>query len=101
YEIEYPVRFERFELWNDSGGPGRWRGGQGSRRDVRFLTPGTFTGRATHRCRIPPAGASGGLPGRGGSWVLNEGTPDERVLATKVTSLPVEAGDVITMRTSS
>jgi N-methylhydantoinase B/oxoprolinase/acetone carboxylase alpha subunit len=100
-EMEYPVRFERFELWKDSGGPGRWRGGQGGRRDVRFLTPGTFTGRATDRCRIPPAGSSGGLSGRGGGWVLNEGTSREQVLPTKVTSLAMEAGDVVTMRTSS
>ncbi len=29
YELEYPVRFERFALWRDSGGPGRWRGRHG------------------------------------------------------------------------
>jgi N-methylhydantoinase B len=101
YEMEYPIRFEQFEFWNDSGGPGRWRGGQGSRRDVRFLTSGTFTGRATDRCRIPPPGVSGGLPGRGGGWVLNEGSSKEQPLPMRVTSLSVEAGDVITMRTSS
>ncbi len=101
YEMEYPLRFERFEVWKDSGGPGRWRGGQGSRRDVRFLADGVFTGRATDRCRIPPPGAGGGLPGHGGGWVLNEGAAGERILPAKITSLPVEAGDVITMRTSS
>jgi N-methylhydantoinase B len=101
YEIEYPLRFERFEIWKDSGGPGRWRGGQGSRRDVRFLTDAVFTGRATDRCRIPPPGTAGGLPGQGGGWVLNEGVAGERVLPAKITSMPVDAGDVITMRTSS
>jgi N-methylhydantoinase B/oxoprolinase/acetone carboxylase alpha subunit len=101
YEMEYPLRFECFEIWKDSGGPGQWRGGQGSRRDVRYLTAGTFTGRATDRCRIPPPGACDGLPGQGGGWVINEGTPRERVLPAKITSLPVEAGDIITMRTSS
>jgi N-methylhydantoinase B/oxoprolinase/acetone carboxylase alpha subunit len=101
YEMEYPVRFERFELWSDSGGAGRWRGGQGCHRQVRYLTAGTFTGRATDRCLIPPAGVAGGLDGIGGGWVLNEGTERERALPPKVTSVPIEAGDVVTMRTSS
>ena len=39
YEIEYPIRYERFGLWTDSGGPGEWRGGSRSkRRYVSWLT---------------------------------------------------------------
>ena len=101
YEQEHPVRFERFELWTDSGGPGRWRGGSGSRRDIRILTDGLFTGRATDRCRRPPPGIYGGSPGAGGGWVLNQGTPEEEPLPAKVTSHPLRAGDVITMLTSA
>ncbi|WP_420639222.1 hydantoinase B/oxoprolinase family protein [Candidatus Poriferisocius sp.] len=101
YEQEHPVRFERFELWTDSGGPGRWRGGSGSRRDIRILTDGQFTGRATDRCRRPPPGISGGHPGAGGGWVLNADTPGERPLPAKVTAHPLQAGEVITMYTSA
>jgi N-methylhydantoinase B len=101
YELEYPVRFERFALWQDSGGPGRWRGGMGIRRDVRVLTDGVFTGRATDRCRIPPPGAFGGRSGRGGGWVVNAGTEREQVLPEKVTSFPLQKGDVVTMLTSA
>jgi N-methylhydantoinase B len=101
YELEYPVRFERFEFWQDSGGPGRFRGGVGVRRDIRVLTDAVFTGRATDRCRIPPPGAFGGRPGMGGGWLLNAGTDREKVLPEKVTSLPLRAGDVITMLTSA
>ncbi len=101
YELEYPVRFERFGLWQDSGGPGRWRGGVGVRRDIRVLTDSVFTGRATDRCRIPPPGAFGGRSGMGGGWVLNAGTDREQVLPEKVTSLPLRAGDVVTMLTSA
>ncbi|HEX3721279.1 MAG TPA: hydantoinase B/oxoprolinase family protein, partial [Nitrolancea sp.] len=36
-EVEYPLRVERYELVQDSGGPGRWRGGMAIRRDVRVL----------------------------------------------------------------
>jgi N-methylhydantoinase B len=101
YEMEYPVRFERFELWKDSAGPGRRRGGFGTRRDIRILQDGVFTGRATDRTRIPPPGLDGGGSGRGGGWVINHGTSDERVLPAKVTSEPLREGDVVTMFTSA
>jgi N-methylhydantoinase B len=101
YELDYPVRFERFALWQDSGGPGRWRGGMGIRRDIRVLTDGVFTGRATDRCRIPPPGAFGGRPGRGGGWLVNAGTDREQALPEKVTSFPLSEGDVVTMLTSA
>jgi N-methylhydantoinase B len=100
YEMEYPVRFERFEFWKDSAGAGEWRGGFGTRRDIRILQDGVFTGRATDRCRIPPPGARGGESGAGGGWVVNAGTDGERALPPKVTSEPLRAGDVVTMFTS-
>jgi N-methylhydantoinase B len=37
-EMEYPWRIERTELAENSGGAGRWRGGEGIRRDYRLLT---------------------------------------------------------------
>jgi N-methylhydantoinase B len=101
YEMEYPVRFERFELWKDSAGPGRWRGGFGTRRDIRILQDGVFTGRATDRTRLPPPGLEGGEPGRGGGWVVNAGTDAERRLPPKITSEPLHEGDVVTMFTSA
>jgi N-methylhydantoinase B len=101
YEMEYPIRFERFELWKDSAGPGRWRGGFGTRRDIRILQDGVFTGRATDRTRIPPPGLAGGLSGRGGGWVVNFDSPGERVLPAKVTSEALHDGDMVTMFTSA
>ena len=35
-ETEYPLMIERYELVNDSGGAGKWRGGMGLRRTVRI-----------------------------------------------------------------
>jgi N-methylhydantoinase B len=101
YEIEYPVRFRRFERWRDSGGPGRWRGGLGTRREIEVLTDAEVTARATDRCRIPPPGAFGGRPGRGGGWIVDEGTPGERVLPPKVTGHALRAGQRLTMLTSA
>ena len=40
-EFRFPVRLERYEVREGSGGTGRWRGGDGGIRQVRFLAPMT------------------------------------------------------------
>lgn len=100
YEMEYPVRFRRFGLWQDSGGPGKWRGGLGLRREVEVLTDAHLTARVTDRSRLPPPGVSGGQPGKGGGWVVNEGSPTAVRLPPKVTGYPLRAGDVLSMFTA-
>ena len=95
------MRFHEFSLWADSGGPGRWRGGLGTRRRVEILTDGQFHGRVTDRCRIPPPGRDGGRPGAAGGWIVDEGTEAERPLPPKVTNHPLAAGEVITELTSA
>ena len=42
-ESHYPLRVDRYELCNEAAGPGRWRGGYGSIRDVRFIATGGFS----------------------------------------------------------
>ena len=58
-EWRYPVRLESFEIRRGSGGAGRWRGGDGVRRRVRFLEPMTAAILSSHR-RVPPYGLAGG-----------------------------------------
>ena len=41
-ETNTTMFFERCELRTDSGGPGKYRGGLGLRRDIRFLSDGEF-----------------------------------------------------------
>ncbi|MBF2755865.1 MAG: hydantoinase B/oxoprolinase family protein, partial [Gammaproteobacteria bacterium AqS3] len=65
-EWRYPVLLERFAVRADSGGAGRWRGGDGAVRHIRFLHPmhaGILSGR---RSTAPPglAGGGDGKPGR-------------------------------------
>ena len=51
------------------GRRGRWRGGDGAMRRVRFLEPMTAAILAGHR-RVPPYGMAGGEPGAvGRNWV--------------------------------
>ena len=38
-EFRYPVRLDGYEIRADSGGAGRWRGGDGGVRRIRFLEP--------------------------------------------------------------
>jgi len=95
-ELNYPVRVDRLSLIEDSGGPGRFRGGLGLRKDFRFDRPTTFTVLAD-RTRRGPWGFDGGLEGARAEYVLvREGV--ETVLGAK-TTLEVEPGDVISIRT--
>ena len=61
-ETRFPVRVERFAIRHGSGGAGRWRGGDGIVRHLRFLAPMTATVLSSHRV-VPPHGAAGGAPG--------------------------------------
>ena len=62
-EIEYPLMIERYELVDDSGGPGRWRGGMGLRRTVRIEHDACAV--ETHHARAlsSPWGLNGGGEG--------------------------------------
>ncbi len=68
-EWRYPVRVDAHEIRAGSGGAGRWRGGNGATRRIRFLEPMTAAILAGHR-RVPPYGMAGGAPGEcGRNWV--------------------------------
>lgn len=87
-----PIIIRRRELIQDSGGPGKYRGGCGQRIDVqlRSETPGTFIS-STERVHHPPEGMAGGGPGRRGA-LHNEG----RALRLKATN-PMNPGDIFTL----
>ncbi|MDT0684459.1 hydantoinase B/oxoprolinase family protein [Roseicyclus sp. F158] len=61
-ERRFPVRLEAFGIREGSGGAGRWTGGNGAERRLRFLEPVTVTVLTSSR-EIPPFGAEGGAPG--------------------------------------
>lgn len=65
-EWRLPVRLEEFAVRHGSGGAGRWPGGDGAVRRIRFLEPMTVSTLSQHR-RIPPYGMAGGGPGALGS----------------------------------
>jgi 5-oxoprolinase (ATP-hydrolysing) len=61
-EWRFPVRLESFEIRAGSGGAGRWRGGNGAVRRVRFLEPMTAAILSGRR-KVRPHGMAGGSPG--------------------------------------
>jgi 5-oxoprolinase (ATP-hydrolysing) len=64
-EWRFPVRLESYEIRHGSGGAGRWRGGDGAVRRVRFLQP--MTASILSNGRVHPAfGLAGGAPGAPG-----------------------------------
>ncbi|TAH13237.1 MAG: 5-oxoprolinase [Curvibacter sp.] len=65
FEFRFPVRLESYEIRDNSGGAGRWRGGNGGVRRVRFLEP--MTASILSNGRLHGAfGMSGGEPGQVG-----------------------------------
>ena len=96
-EINYPVRILRYELVENSEGPGRHRGGLGVRRDYQFDDHEvTFTILAD-RDRWGPWGLFGGQDGRKAYYILN---PDGecRELGSKMT-LDVKPGEIVSFQT--
>ena len=65
-EHRYPVRVERFEIRGGSGGAGRFPGGDGVVRELRFLAPVELSLLTQHRVERPYGleGGEPGLPGR-------------------------------------
>ena len=69
-EWRFPVRLESFEIRHGSGGRGRWRGGNGAVRRIRFLEPMTAAILSGHRL-VRPHGLAGGAAGEPGkNYVL-------------------------------
>jgi N-methylhydantoinase B len=98
----YPVRVEATLLREDSGGPGRWRGGLGLTRAVRILAPSTRLSVLAERAVLPPFGVCGGGAGATNRfWIRRDGQPIQpSPLPGKVSGFPVERGDVLMMESS-
>jgi N-methylhydantoinase B len=85
-ESEFPARVERFEMLQDSGGAGEWRGGLGFVRDYRILTDEVRFSMRTDKHAIEPFGSAEGLTGAKGACVVNAD-------ATTAKQLPSRFGD--------
>jgi N-methylhydantoinase B len=97
-EATQPIVVERFELIPDSAGAGRFRGGCGLRRDLRFLADEGKLTNLSERQRFAPYGLSGGRSGALARTVINPG-PGEQIVHGKQ-SREFAFGDVISFQQS-
>ena len=94
-ESEYPLLVESYELIDDSGGVGQFRGGMGIRRKVRAEIDDVHFWLDTSRQKSQPWGLFGGGPGDFARCVLSDGA---RPLTNGYTVL--QAGDVASIETA-
>ncbi len=100
-EMEYPLRVEKYELCEDSGGAGKYRGGLGINRTIRILgdSQDTTLIAATERIKRKPWGLCEGMSGataelniiRNGEKINEEG---------KVRNFKLEEGDIVELKTA-
>ena len=97
-EHRFPeVRVERFSIRKNSGGAGRWAGGDGVIRAIRFLQPRQVSILSERRSK-QPFGLHGGEPGKAGRNTLIDTLGRSHALPSKTTRL-VQAGETVVLKT--
>ncbi len=96
-EQRFPVLLERFSIRRGSGGPGRWRAGDGVERVLRFLRPMQCAILSGFR-RIRPYGLDGGEPGEAGENTLRRADGSLERLGG-CAQIAVNAGDALIIKT--
>jgi N-methylhydantoinase B/oxoprolinase/acetone carboxylase alpha subunit len=101
WEQRYPVRFHRYEMLPDSGGPGKWRGGLGVTRHLEMVLPASLTANADRHV-IPGPGIFDGRDGAPNRFaVLRDGQEKtfKELFGTfslsKFSNVQASAGDVL------
>jgi 5-oxoprolinase (ATP-hydrolysing) len=96
-ERKYPVRMLEFGIRKNSGGQGKFKGGDGITRKIEFLQPLHITLLGQHR-KYEPYGLEGGENGKCGRHTLINA--DNRISELPgICSLEVETGDVLIIET--
>jgi len=96
-ELRFPVRLESFAIRAGSGGIGRWRGGNGAVRRVRFLETMTASLLSNGR-RSGAFGLAGGASGKPGEARIEKA--DGRIIALgHIGQHEMQAGDVFVLCT--
>ncbi len=96
-ELRYPVRLERFEIRSNSGGKGKWKGGNGVEREITFKENAEVNILSQHRVE-KPYGLAGGQSGKRGQQKLI--TSENEIINLKgMDSVAVKPGDKILIQT--
>ena len=96
-ESRYPVQVESFSLRPDSGGKGKYSGGNGVIRRIQFLEPMTANMLSGHRF-VPPFGLNGGGSGLvGRNWIQRQNGTQENLDSTA--TVEMQPGDIFVIET--
>ncbi|TKB06195.1 hydantoinase B/oxoprolinase family protein [Desulforhopalus sp. IMCC35007] len=96
-EHRFPVRVESFAIRHGSGGQGKYCGGDGVVREIRFLEPMTATILSSHR-ETEPYGLQGGLPGKRGKNIVTR-TDGTRQILRGNDEVFLSTNDMVTIKT--
>ena len=93
-ERYFPMVIERYASVPDSGGAGRFRGGNGIHMTYRFTEAGTI---AIHDDRwfVPPWGVNGGTPGARSWKRLDKASGESIALPSKCDNIKVDKDDLL------
>ncbi|WP_069471750.1 hydantoinase B/oxoprolinase family protein [Candidatus Marithrix sp. Canyon 246] len=96
-EWRFPVLLESFSIRNNSGGKGKYQGGNGVKRRISFKENMTASILSNHR-KIPPYGMAGGSAAKtGNNWIQRADGKIEQLAGTD--TVEMEAGDVFVIET--
>ncbi|WP_068085990.1 hydantoinase B/oxoprolinase family protein [Polycladidibacter stylochi] len=96
-EFRYPVVLEDFHINKGSGGTGKWHGGDGTVRTIRFLEEMECAILASHRT-IAPKGMAGGANGQVGKTRVRRLNGNSEELST-CDQTTLKAGEAVTVNT--
>ena len=96
-ERNYPFRIRQYRLRSNSGGKGRYKGGEGVVREYELLLPATVT-MLSERRDSAPWGLNGGADGAPGRNILIDGYNKETLLPAKF-SRRFQAGERLRIET--
>ena len=99
-EAKYPVTFTRYGLVPDSGGAGEFRGGLGLVREWRLDAAEGSLSTNFERFRHAPYGIGGGESGSLSRTTVTRPDGSKLSLQSKVSGIPLKAGDTVTIETS-
>lgn len=96
-EFRFPVRLESYEIRQDSGGAGRWHGGNGGVRKVRFLEAMTAAILSNNRIHAPFGMAGGAEGALGRNTVLRADGSSEQL--GHIGKTEMQPGDIFVVET--
>ncbi|WP_346859575.1 hydantoinase B/oxoprolinase family protein [uncultured Draconibacterium sp.] len=96
-EFRYPVRLEEFSIRKNSGGKGKWTGGDGIKRIIKFLEPVNLSVLSQRR-NSGPYGLDGGKSGKAGNQKIIRKNGEEFTLDS-IQNVNIEKGETFVIET--